>query len=89
VHVPQVNPPDRESGDTRRKEKPVPQEEPSSPFRKLLTIPEAAAALRVGRTTVYELFKSGLLGSVQVAGRRFVAVAEIDRFIADNTQVSA
>jgi excisionase family DNA binding protein len=58
-------------------------------LRKLLTIPEAAAALRVGRTTVYELFKTGLLGSLQVAGRRFVPVTEIDRFIAEHTQVSA
>lgn len=67
----------------------MPEVEPSSIPKKLLTVPETAEALRVSRTTVYELFKDGRLASVHVAGRRLVTCTEVDRFIADHTQVSA
>ncbi|AAN12643.1 excisionase and transcriptional regulator [Mycobacterium phage Sbash] len=54
--------------------------------RLLLTIPETADALRVGRTTVYELFKRGELRWVQVGARRLVTRVEVDRFISEHEQ---
>jgi excisionase family DNA binding protein len=54
----------------------------------LLTIPEAAAALRISRSSIYRLFDSGQLSWVQICGRRRVALAEIDRFIAAHTEAA-
>lgn len=61
----------------------------SRPNPKLLTVPEAATAMRVGRTTVYSLLKLGELRSVKVASRRFVTATEVARFIAEHERVSA
>ncbi len=49
----------------------------------LLTAEEAASALGVGRTKVYELLKSGSLGSVLIGKSRRIAVAELVRMVAD------
>lgn len=61
----------------------------SRPRPTLLTVPEAAKAMRCGKTTVYSLFKLGELKSVKVANRRFVTAAEVERFIAEHERVSA
>ena len=45
------------------------------------SIPEAAAALGVGRSTLYELMTAGELRSYQVGRRRFVKPEEVQRFI--------
>ncbi|OBC14099.1 hypothetical protein A5784_30845 [Mycobacterium sp. 852013-50091_SCH5140682] len=55
----------------------------------LLTIPETAELLRVHAATVYRLFDKGELRWVRVGSRRLVTRAEVDRFIAEHTQVSA
>ncbi|WRQ08182.1 excise [Mycobacterium phage dwieneke] len=55
----------------------------------LLTVPETADVLRVGRTTVYELFKRGELRWVQVGARRLVTRVEVDRFISEHEEGSA
>jgi excisionase family DNA binding protein len=49
----------------------------------LLVCPEdAARALGIGRTKVYELIRSGALRSVRVGGLRRVPVAALDEFVA-------
>ena len=54
----------------------------------LLTIPEAAAALRISRSSIYRLFDSGELSWVLICGKRRVSTAEINRFIAAHTEVA-
>ena len=54
----------------------------------LLTVPEAAAALRVSRSSIYRLFESGELSWVLVCSKRRVSSAEILRFIAAHTEVA-
>ncbi len=48
----------------------------------LLTIPEAAAALAIGRTTVYELIASGNLDVVHIGRSARVPVAAVSDFVA-------
>jgi len=48
----------------------------------LLTVDEAAAALSLSRTAVYELMRTGDLGSVQIGVRRRVPVTAIDAYVA-------
>jgi len=57
--------------------------------RSLLTIQEAAAALRISRSSVYRLFDSGQLAWVQIGASRRVSATEIERFIAAHTQVAS
>jgi excisionase family DNA binding protein len=57
--------------------------------RLLLTIPEAAAALRISRSSIYRLFDSGELAWVQIGGSRRVTSAEIHRFIAAHTEAAS
>ena len=54
----------------------------------LLTILEVAATLRISRSSVYRLFDSGQLRWVQIGSTRRVSSAEIDRFIADHTDMA-
>lgn len=45
-------------------------------------IEEAAEALRVSRTHVYELIRSGRLRSVKIGSRRLVPIAALDEYLA-------
>ncbi|MGU3650610.1 helix-turn-helix domain-containing protein [Mycolicibacterium sp. A43C] len=65
------------------------QADAATPRRHLLTVAEAAIALKIGKTKLYELFAAGELAWVQIGAHRRVAEAEIDRFIADHTERSA
>lgn len=49
----------------------------------LVSIPDAATALSVGRTTVYELMRSGQLDTCKM-GRRRLITAESLRRLVDN-----
>lgn len=49
--------------------------------RLMLTIPEAARRLSVGRSTVYALLGSGILGSVNVGRLRLIPVDCIEAFV--------
>jgi excisionase family DNA binding protein len=48
----------------------------------LLTPEEAAQMLRIGRTSVYKLMNTRQLGSLTIAGRRFITRQQVQRFIA-------
>ena len=54
-----------------------------------LTIPDAAATLRVSRSSIYRLFDSGELCWVRICSARRVSSAEIERFIADHTEAAS
>jgi excisionase family DNA binding protein len=55
----------------------------------LLKVPEAAAALRISRSSLYRLFESGELAWVQIGASRRVTSAEIHRFIAAHTEAAS
>jgi excisionase family DNA binding protein len=53
------------------------------------TINEACTALGIGRTSLYELVKSGELTLVKVAGRSLIRRAELERLLGLNQQSTA
>jgi len=55
----------------------------------LLTLSEAAAALRISRSSLYRLFEAGELAWVQIGASRRVTSAEIHRFIAAHTEAAS
>jgi excisionase family DNA binding protein len=55
----------------------------------LLTVSEAAAALRVSRSSIYRLFDAGELAWVQIGASRRVTSAEIHRFIEAHTEAAS
>jgi excisionase family DNA binding protein len=61
---------------------PAPSSAGGEPVILLLTAEEAARALRVGRSKVYELMRSGQLRSVKLGGSRHVSVKALAEFIA-------
>jgi excisionase family DNA binding protein len=55
----------------------------------LVIVAEAAAALRISRSSIYRLFDSGELAWVQIEASRRVTSAEIHRFIAADTEAAS
>jgi excisionase family DNA binding protein len=49
----------------------------------LLSINEACARLRCGRTTLYKLIAAGLLRTVKIGSKTLVPLAEIERIERD------
>ena len=47
----------------------------------LLTIPEAAQALRVSRSTIYRLINDGLLDTIRIRSRLRIRPSDLDRFL--------
>lgn len=47
----------------------------------LLTVPEAAAQLRIGRTLAYQLAKRGELPTVRLGAKLLVPRSELERYI--------
>ncbi len=56
--------------------------ESSAQVSLLLTAEEAARALRVGRSKVYELMRSGVLRSVKIGGSRRISATALAEFVA-------
>jgi excisionase family DNA binding protein len=52
-------------------------------LRLLLTVPEAAVALAISRSKLYELLAAGLVRSVRIDGSRRIPVEALDAYIAD------
>lgn len=52
-----------------------------APPRLLLTIPEAACRLSMGRTTIYAMLRSGELGSVAVGRLRRIPIDSLEGFL--------
>jgi excisionase family DNA binding protein len=50
--------------------------------RLLLTVPEAADALAISRSKLYELFAAGLVQSVRIDGSRRVPVEALESYVA-------
>ena len=50
--------------------------------RLLLTVPEAAEALAISRSKIYELLAAGLVRSVRIDGSRRVPVEALETYIA-------
>jgi len=48
----------------------------------LLTVPEAAAALAISRSKLYELLAAGAVRSVRIDGSRRVPVAALEIYVA-------
>jgi excisionase family DNA binding protein len=49
--------------------------------RLLLTVPEAARALAISRSKVYELLAAGVLASVHIDGSRRIPVSALDSYV--------
>lgn len=49
--------------------------------RLLLTVPEAAEALAISRSKLYELLASGVVASLRIDGSRRVPVAALNDYI--------
>lgn len=49
----------------------------------LLTVPEAAVELRIGRTHLYKFIKQGRIRPVKLSGRTLIPYREIERFVAE------
>jgi excisionase family DNA binding protein len=50
--------------------------------RLLLTVPEAAKALAISRSKLYELIAAGLVRSVRIDGSRRVPVGALETYVA-------
>ncbi len=50
--------------------------------RLLLTVPEAAEALAISRSKLYELLTAGLVRSVRIDGSRRVPVEALETYVA-------
>ena len=50
--------------------------------RLLLTLPEAAEALAISRSKLYELFAAGLVRSVRIDGSRRVPIEALEAYVA-------
>jgi excisionase family DNA binding protein len=55
----------------------------------LLTVTEAAAALRISRSSIYRLFDAGELAWVKIGSSRRVTSAEIHRFVTAHTRAAS
>ena len=60
----------------------------SIPFKLAYRIPEACAAVGLGRSKLYELINDGTIRTSLVGGRRVVPVQELERLIERGMQAA-
>ena len=53
----------------------------AAPSNRILTIPEAIAALRIGKSSFYKLTAEGRIRTLRLGGRTLVPEREIERLI--------
>jgi len=58
----------------------------TAPLRLALSPEQAAVALGIGRTTVYDLIARGQLRSLRVGRRRIIPVVALETFLAEATR---
>ena len=51
--------------------------------RLLLTVPEAAEALAISRSKLYELIAAGLVRSIRIDGSRRVPIKALETYVAE------
>ncbi|MFQ6198918.1 helix-turn-helix domain-containing protein [Streptomyces sp. NPDC000405] len=61
----------------------------STTHLELLTVPEAMALLRLGRSKVYDLIRSRRLASIKVDGARRIPADAVHAFILDRLEEAA
>ena len=61
----------------------------SSSEEVLLTVPEVMARLKIGRSAVYALIRTGQLPSGTIGRSRRIPADAVRRFVADMTEVAA
>ena len=54
----------------------------TAPVKLLLTVPQAAEALGLGRSVIYELLLTGELAGVKIGRARRIPVCSLETFIA-------
>ena len=57
--------------------------------RLLLTVPEAAEALAISRSKLYELLAAGAVASIHIDGSRRIPLAALESYIADRLKAEA
>jgi excisionase family DNA binding protein len=58
------------------------QKHATTPVKLLLTVPQAAAALGLGRSVIYELLLAGELSGIKIGRARRIPVRSLEVFIA-------
>jgi excisionase family DNA binding protein len=69
----------------KRKTQPVAPAQPATPPQ-LLSIPEVARTLSIGRTKVYDLINKEGLPAVQVGSMKRVSVIDLQKWVSEHTQ---
>jgi excisionase family DNA binding protein len=67
----------------------LPQPSPSQHEEVLLTVPEVMVRLKIGRSAVYALIRSGQLPSGTIGRSRRIPADAVRRFVSDITEVAA
>jgi excisionase family DNA binding protein len=57
--------------------------------RLLLTVPEAAEALAISRSKLYELLAAGVVASIRVDGSRRIPLTALESYIAGRLKAEA
>jgi excisionase family DNA binding protein len=69
----------------KRQTQPLVPAQPATPPQ-LLSIPEVARTLSIGRTKVYDLIKKEGLPAVQVGSMKRVSVIDLQKWVSEHTQ---
>ncbi len=69
----------------KRKTQPIAPAQPAAPPQ-LLSIPEVARTLSIGRTKVYDLINKEGLPAVQVGSMKRVSVVDLHKWVTEHTQ---
>lgn len=63
-------------------------ERPAQPDKLAYRIDEAASAVGLGRTSIYDEIKAGRLKAVKVAGRRLILKADLEAYLRSHLEAA-